>query len=486
MSRASKISDASWEQHKRIIRTLDLDEDKSPDKSPRFCKNATGFQFRKNDIKLYIEIRKEKDGKKTELLLNGKAISDKKTNKALGRYIGPWEFSAECQRIPPSNDLATLTFRAPKHESGTGPYTKTPWFKFWARAEETVFTNDAIASTRTGTRHNHESLDMVMKSMSTDNQKFTELSRLLSYLVAELPQSHNHQYHPVQENCDSLLFQWIFYASSNNLINRECMNLLIWVIDNNYLGLIKEAIALGGPTVQAALTHLFSSASEVGNGDLLYFLRGILSGPRVPGSNSDAALEVTIRKVDGLMVDRLLKCGANLNGFVSSRAPLGQALKLNDGYKIVEMLLKADADINEIALNHSPLLYARTTATAKQLLKAGAPVNLARRSHFTPIQQAAVRNDLDMAILLLNAGADPNLICDDAKDLIHVTEKNKQKALVLAAKQGHLEKVQILVKAGTDINYHPEGQAFRMLIDTRPGGRSSERSFQTGCFASQA
>ncbi|KAF5638608.1 ankyrin repeat-containing protein [Fusarium tjaetaba] len=440
MSRAPKISEAIWERHKSIIRTLYIDEDNSPEKVSEVLQDKYGFTVSRHQIirrlakwkfKKYttkeewvytssqIQRRKKKDGKKTEIVLNGKPISEKKLSKALGRYVGPWDFGPECQRILPCEDLTTIEIRTPKEDFGIMPYS-TPWFKFWTLAEETVFTSAAIASARSKSQNNQESLDKIMKFMSSDEQKFTKLPILLSHLATALPRFHENQRHPVLEDCDSLLLQWIFYAGSNKLVSVECMHILLkWAMDNNYLRLIKDAIALGGLTVQAASRYLLPSAVEVGDLDLLKLLLHTARGPSLSSRYLDRALAVAINNIDGPMVDLLLKNGANPTMSSSNdELPMRQALKLNNSDMIVRSLLEYGADIHRMSISHSILLYARTTASAKLLLEAGAPVNFAGRMWFTPIQQAALRNDLDMVTLLLGAGADPNFVCDDARDLL--------------------------------------------------------------------
>lgn len=256
--------------------------------------------------------------------------------------------------------------------------------------------------------------------MSSDEQKFTELPSLLSHLATALPRLHGNQRHPVKEDCDSLLLQWIFYAGSNKLVSAECMHILLkWATDNNYLRLIKDAIALGGLTVEAASIYLLPSAVEIGDLDLLQLLLRNARGPRFSSRYLDRALPVAINNVDGPMVDLLLKNGANTTrSSFDYELPIIQALKSNNSDRIVRSLLESGADIPHMSISHSILLYARTTASAKLLLEAGAPVNFAGRMWFTPIQQAAIRNDRDMATLLLGAGADPNLVCDDARGLL--------------------------------------------------------------------
>ncbi|CCT67184.1 uncharacterized protein FFB20_04399 [Fusarium fujikuroi] len=501
MSRAPKISEAIWERHKSIIRTLYIDEDNSPEKVSEILRDNYGFtasrhqiirrlarwKFKKYTTKeewvytsLQIRRRKEQDRKKTEIVLNGKSISEKKLSKALGRYVGPWDFGPECQRIRPCEDLTTIAIHTPKEDSGVIPYS-TPWFKFWTLAEETVFTSAAIALARPKSHNNQESLDKIMKFMSSDEQQFTELPSLLSHLATALPLFHENQRHTVQEDCDSLLLQWIFYAGSNKLVSVECTHILLkWAIDNNYLRLIKDAIALGGLTVQAASRCLLPSAVEIGDMDLLQLLLQTARGPSFSSRYLDRALAVAINNIDGPMVDVLLKNGANTTrSSLSDEQRMRQALKLNNSDKIVRSLLESGADIRGMSITHSILLYARSTASAKLLLDAGAPVNFAGAMRFTPIQQAALRNDLDMVTLLLGAGADPNLVCGDARDLLlrnNCVAENGHipygislaliSPLMFAMGHHNFDMARCLLNAGATIDWpiasHPKGENSRL------------------------
>ncbi|EWG43263.1 hypothetical protein FVEG_04813 [Fusarium verticillioides 7600] len=151
MSRAPKISEAIWERHKSVIRTLYIEEDNSPEKVSEVLRDQYGFAASRHQIirrlarwkfKKYttkeewvytssqIQRRKEQNGKKTEIVLNGKTVSEKKLSKALGRYVGPWDFGPKCQ------NLTTIEIHTPKEGPGVMPYS-TPWFKFWKLAEET-------------------------------------------------------------------------------------------------------------------------------------------------------------------------------------------------------------------------------------------------------------------------------------------------------------------------------------------------------------
>ncbi|KAF4450867.1 ankyrin repeat protein [Fusarium austroafricanum] len=393
MSRASTIQAIRWDQQKNIIRTLYLDQDKSPDEIAKFMKEQYGFsasrhqiirrlakwKFRKYTKKAEwvcadskIQERREQEGKETELLTNGKTISTRKLQKALRRYIGPWNLGPECQRIAPSTDLTTLVVHTPKEDTDIGLHT-TPWFMFWNRAEET-----------------------------------------------------------------------------GNLISQECMSILLkWIIDSNYLELVKLAVTLDGPTAQITASRLLPSAASMGEKDLLLSLLDAAGGISVACRDMSKALEVAIANVDAPMVDLLLKSGSNPNGPPSChQGPLKQALELEDGEVIIEILLKAGVSFQDTAFCPSLLLHARNAVSARMLIDAGAQVNHTGTRFCSPIQKAA----------------NPNLSCYHSQDVsMRHAERRELPTLdgtfsaavppiSTAAMNGNLEMVKRLLEAGAEIN----------------------------------
>ncbi|KAF4963527.1 hypothetical protein FSARC_8464 [Fusarium sarcochroum] len=488
MSRAPVIPDTTWDRHKNIIRALYLDQDKSPGEISELLWEQYGFsasrhqlirrlakwKFKKYTTKAewvsagsQIQSRREQQGKETELLFNGKTVPTKKLEKALDRYIGPWDFGPQCQKIVPEKALATLAARTPVQNTGIETCT-TPWIRFWTRAEETVFTSDAIASI--ARPHNQESLDMVLSSMSNSKQTFTKPSELLSYLETVLPQPEGSHRNITEENHDSFypvfLIQWTFYACSNNLVDQTCLtSLLKWITHNDYLELMRQAIALGGLTVQAFSSCFIPSAAEMGDQDLLLFLLNSSGGTAVARRDLAKALDVAIGKLDASMVDLLLRNGANPNGPPSCfQGPLKRALGLHDGAIIVERLLKAGANCQDGQSLPSLLLRARTVTSVSLLLAAGAAVDHTGRFSCSPIQKAASRNDLGMANLLLNANANPNLIRFDTKYLSLDYLSGRELSgycdiflavippISLAAGYGNVEMVERLLEAGAEVN----------------------------------
>ncbi|KAG9501164.1 hypothetical protein J7337_006848 [Fusarium musae] len=471
MSRAPKISEAIWERHKSVIRTLYIEEDNSPEKVSEVLRDKYGFAASRHQIirrlarwkfKKYttkeewvytssqIQRRKEQNGKKTEIVLNGKTVSEKKLSKALGRYVGTWDFGPECQRIRPCEDLTTIEIHTPKEGHGVMPYS-TPWFKFWKLAEETVFTSAAIGLARSKSQNNQENLGKIMKFMSSDEQKFTEVPILISHLATALPRFHENQRHPVLEDCDSLLLQWIFYAGSNKLVSVECMHILLkWAIDNNYLRLIKDAIALGGLTVQTASRYLLPSAVgaaieindcvladaltedwvDVNKTPYSYPILPALQTASLNGNNS--LLRLLVRRggdihaqpaVRGLtclqaaaisgsqeLVEQLLQMGARVDDYQSGNdTTVLQAAVISGSIGTVQTVLHAGAAVNDSrgvcsALYHAA--YGQDPEMCAFLLRKGALVDQENRD--SPLLAAIFRGSHEMANLLLEARGNPN------------------------------------------------------------------------------
>ena len=90
---------------------------------------------------------------------------------------------------------------------------------------------------------------------------------------------------------------------------------------------------------------------------------------------------------------------------------------------LLELLLDRGADFEAPSANsmqarplHSAAAYrdpARATAMARLLLEAGADPNAQRRGGFTPLHEAVVTCNVELAELLLDHGANPHLSNDD-------------------------------------------------------------------------
>jgi len=106
---------------------------------------------------------------------------------------------------------------------------------------------------------------------------------------------------------------------------------------------------------------------------------------------------------------------------------------------LVRLLLKRGADPNlNTSPNSSLIGFAVKQANkpiVSQLLAAGADVNGGGRGH-SPLYWAIDRGDADLALLLLNAGADPN----------------PNAAIVQAAQRGMTQVVKKMIETGCDLN----------------------------------
>jgi ankyrin repeat protein len=118
-----------------------------------------------------------------------------------------------------------------------------------------------------------------------------------------------------------------------------------------------------------------------------------------------------------------------------------------DGHvEVVQLLLQAGADPDaELDATCTPLMAVSNAAVAKLLIGAGADPNRLIEGS-TPLSGAAQRNSLEVAAVLLAAGAKP-----DALTIVHGC------ALSTAVAKGHLELSRLLIESGASVNFRPKG-----------------------------
>src|SRR5258706_6664494 len=113
--------------------------------------------------------------------------------------------------------------------------------------------------------------------------------------------------------------------------------------------------------------------------------------------------------------------------------------------------------------------------TRRQLL-AGADVNtMPMWRQWSPLMFAAAssRAGADLVRLLLDAGADPNLVSDRSEQYARVigaaslTYRDEETALLIAARAGHLDTVQRLIRAGADVRFK-DGIGRTVLLEAKP------------------
>ncbi len=198
-----------------------------------------------------------------------------------------------------------------------------------------------------------------------------------------------------------------------------------------------------------------------------------------------------------LLLVLLILCFASIPSIPSSASDLTEALKLRDVAK-VRSLLAAGADANEKVRRDYPLNIAATYGPAEMvtiLLEAGAGLEQQGRDGFHPLHNAVIfggkeivalliqkgavvdakekwgrtpllsfaatgGSDIEIARMLLAAGADPGIVSakdDDSYAVLHY-----------AAETGNLKLAELLIAAKVDVNYRTPGgdAALHFAIET--------------------
>jgi ankyrin repeat protein len=215
----------------------------------------------------------------------------------------------------------------------------------------------------------------------------------------------------------------------------------------------------------------------------------IRAGARVAARTREGVMPLQLAAINGsvAMIDRLLKAGADANAPLSARGDTAMMMAARTGkVDAIRVLAEAGADVNtkETWGGTTALMWAVSEGhadAATLLIARGADVNA--RSHYvaaangrgfegrtpvanrtdpkteefasgwlTPLTLAAREGDVEMARLLVNAGADVNLVTGDGKT-----------ALALAIFNGNYEVASFLVDSKADVN-KADAQRFTPLF----------------------
>ena len=193
---------------------------------------------------------------------------------------------------------------------------------------------------------------------------------------------------------------------------------------------------------------------------------------------------------------KLLIVSASAAGLLAapSRIPIVQAAE--DGNKVgVQLIIDKHGDVNAAEPDGgTALLWAARIddlEIADLLLRAGAGVNVKNRYGVTPLSLACTNGSAGMISRLLKAGADPNaalpegetplmtaartgkadavqVLIDHGADVNAKEKWRDQTALMWAAAEGHADTVKVLLKAGADL--HARSKALALLRNPFEGG----------------
>lgn len=155
------------------------------------------------------------------------------------------------------------------------------------------------------------------------------------------------------------------------------------------------------------------------------------------------ALKVACCKNFGNLVSLLIEAGADANAEYAGTPILFNYLK---DPTMVRLFLKHEYRLENTNKQGMTALLATVGLeiweSAELLIKAGADVNVAEPEYgFTPLMLAAFHNMTDLQKLILKRGCDINAVAPQSKNVT---------ALHLAAFQGHLKSVEILLNAGAN------------------------------------
>ena len=237
-------------------------------------------------------------------------------------------------------------------------------------------------------------------------------------------------------------------------------------------------VAFLGLSLNAASTSRLSDAIQSGNKEAVRTLLKDPAAVKAVDGDGTTPLHWAVRGDDLETSQLLLKAGASATaGNRYGVTPLSLAA-MNGNAKIVALLLASGADPNTtVTSGQTVLMLASRTArvdAVRALIDKGANVN-ARESQLgeTPLMWAASENQAAVVRLLIERGADINARSSTIsfpKDrfglegVLTILPHGNWTPLMYAGRDGGVDAVPVLVKAGADVNaVDPDGTTPLML-----------------------
>ena len=149
------------------------------------------------------------------------------------------------------------------------------------------------------------------------------------------------------------------------------------------------------------------------------------------------------------VVKFLIDNGADVN--LKNNGGMTALMSASDvSHELIELLIKSGARVNEVDDNgKSALMYAIISSSdievVKFLIDNGANVNLKSNDGETALMNAYIRGNKELVELLINSGADANLISN-------LKDNYGRAKLMEASEIGNKEAVELLIKSGVGVN----------------------------------
>ncbi|RKK30890.1 hypothetical protein BFJ66_g16099 [Fusarium oxysporum f. sp. cepae] len=510
MPEPDKIPTLKWEENKDYIRALYLDENKSLNELVRLMKEKHGFEatkaqyirklgnwkMKKNatkDIWKHAEklIEKRKvDGKDTEIVINGRIISEKRLKKEQGRY-GYIQTYGNPVTSPQHSPSKIVAMTPPGSSQATILTDTIPLFHFQNSFRLLV---DSAAALSPSNKPARASLNAQLLSQADVSRlarylpyeegrtkEIKTIQQLVSVMQGQVPSNYCSITGLQSSNYGPLIhiIEWAVYRCTNHLLGSlETYNLLCYVsmLVSEHTGLenlFQELSCISGPTTRIVLSKLLVGATTRGHFREARMLLQLGADPRSKQDTQPymSVLQMAAKSQDKDLVNALLQKKADPNKHdlpvMEFRFPLTLALIEPGGMDVVKLLLNAGADVNcgykisslkefrkrftmdDDYPSHSiyPLELAVQNGElecAEELIKAGA-----RLKNPWPLRSAIKRKDREMISTLCIAGADPN----GRVPAYRIGQKNllflrKRTALGLGVETGDIQCVKTLIHFG--------------------------------------
>ncbi|KFY29261.1 hypothetical protein V491_00118 [Pseudogymnoascus sp. VKM F-3775] len=297
------------------------------------------------------------------------------------------------------------------------------------------------------------------------------------------------------------LLRYSVYLSSNNLLSTHHTDkLLQWVVESGKFSIIDRLIRMKKSSTEVFASNLFVSAARKQYVKIIPAFIALGIDVNVPGGGRDyktTALYEAAAKRDINLVRTLLDAGADPNRIGPNQiiSPLQEALEDAHGFKywrllqarahvdvswekddleLCHMLLKAGADVNIAPVDDfftSTLLLAGVlqcnSKLVTMLLDWKAHVNHMTKTSMTALQGAAKSNNIEIAQLLLDAGADVDAPAGKKYKALRIEGaryadfEHLISPIQYAAFHNNTEMLQIFLDAGADVDgYLPTEDEF--------------------------